>query len=362
MLKAIIVDDEQLCLTHLENLLLKSGGMEIKAKFTKSLAALDFLQNNQIDVAFLDIEMPDMDGIELANRAIDIQERLAVIFVTAYNQYAVEAFRLNALDYLMKPVTAERLRETLDRIVSVPSMSTQICLAKIRCFGKFQVTAGNTEINFRHKKAEELLAFLIDRKGDFVDRWEICDHLWEEYDGDRALINFHSTLHRLKKTLFQQGAEIPIEHDDGNYRLDINGLDCDYLRFQRFTAASGSIDQSSISEYEAVTENYNGDYLAGKEYAWAKRNRLMMRERFIMLVLQIAEVYQTAGDLQKSIAWLKQGLYHEHLHRELNYRLIRTLLLANDHLQAGRYYEIYQHDLKRKLNQEPDQEFTELLG
>jgi two-component SAPR family response regulator len=282
--------------------------------------------------------------------------------VTAYNQYAVEAFRLNALDYLMKPVTAERLRETLDRIVPGPAISTQICPAKISCFGKFQVTVGNTEINFRFKKAEELLAFLIDRKGDFVDRWEICDNLWEEYDGDRALINFHSTLHRLKKTLFEQGVEIPIEHDDGSYRMIINGVDCDYLQFQRFTAVAGSIDQSNILEYEEVAETYNGDYLAGKEYAWAKRNRLMMRERFIMLVLKIAEFYQTTGDLKKSIAWLKQGLSHEPLHREINYRLIRTLLLNNDRLSAGQYYEIYQSDLKRKLNQEPDQEFTELLG
>lgn len=362
MLKAIIVDDEQLCLTHLEKLLLKSGMVEIKAKFTKSLAALDFLKNNQIDMAFLDIEMKNMDGIELANRAIEIQERMAVVFVTAYNQYAVEAFRLNALDYLMKPVTAERLLETLDRIVPGREISTQLPPVWIRCFGKFQITTGAAEVNFRFKKAEELLAFLIDRKGDFVDRWEICDNLWEEYDGDRALINFHSTLHRLKKTLFEQGVEIPIEHDDGSYRMIINGVDCDYLQFQRFIAVASSIDQSNILEYEEVAETYSGDYLAGKEYAWAKRNRLLMKEQFIMLVLKIAEVYLTAAELPKSIAWLKRGLLHEPLHRELNYRLIRTLLLANDRLQAARYYEIYRHDLKREMNQEPDQEFTELLG
>lgn len=163
----------------------------------------------------------------------------------------------------MKPVTAERLRETLDRIIPGPAISAQLCPAKIRCFGKFQVTVGNTEINFRHKKAEELLAFFIDRKGDFVDRGEICDHLWEEYDGDRALINFHSTLHRLKKTLFQQGMGIPIELDDGSYRLDINGLDCDYLRFQGFTLEARTKDGSSTAVQGLNTAG--GDKEAGSK-------------------------------------------------------------------------------------------------
>jgi two-component SAPR family response regulator len=287
---------------------------------------------------------------------------MAVVFVTAYNRYAVEAFRLNALDYLMKPVTAERLRETLDRIIPGQVNGTQAFPVRIRCFGKFQITAETMEVKFRFKKAEELLTFLIDHQGDFVDRWEICDSLWEEYDGDRALINFHTTLHNLKKTLFQQGVKIPIEHDGGSYRLIMNELDCDYLRFRRFSDKAGGINQSNILEYEEVAGIYHGDYLAGKEYDWVKRNRLMLRERFIMLALQIAEYYQTIGDHQKTIAWLKQGLIQEPLHREINYRLIRTLLLANNRLLAGQYYQIYKNDLKRQLKQDPDQGFLELLG
>jgi two-component system, LytTR family, response regulator len=117
MIKAIIVDDEQPALDKLEKLLKDSGLISVEGTFTEPTEALSFLKKTQVDAVFLDIEMPDTDGIELAIRILDIQERISVVFVTAYNQYAVEAFRLNAIDYLMKPVTSERLEETLGRII-----------------------------------------------------------------------------------------------------------------------------------------------------------------------------------------------------------------------------------------------------
>lgn len=335
---------------------------EIRGKFTQPLAALNFLKRNTIDAVFLDIEMPDMDGIEMSNRIIDLQGNTAIVFVTAYNQYAVEAFRLNALDYLMKPVTAERLHETLERIVAEKEIRTQPSAVRIGCFGKFKVYAGEVEVKFRTEKAQELMAFLTDRMGEFVHRDEICDNLWEEYDGDRALIHFHTTLHYVKKALILQGIEVPIEHDKGNYRLNIDGLDCDYCRFSESTTTTGMVQPNNILEYEEIAVLYRGDYLAGEEYAWSERKRQMLKERFILLLLQISEYYREGGEPEKSIFWLKQGLLREPLHREVNYRLIEALLLMNDRVSARKYYEMYQNDLKRKLKHGPDHGFSKLIG
>ncbi len=362
MIRAIIVDDEQPSVAKLEKLLNESGMVEVRDRFTEPLVALDYLKNNPVDVAFLDIEMPDMDGIELSNRFLDLQGKLAVVFVTAYNQYAVEAFRLNALDYLMKPVTAERLRETLERIAAKKEIRFQLSMVRIGCFGKFKVDAGGAEVKFRTEKARELMAFLTDRQGDFVHRDEICDNLWEEYDGDRALIHFHTTLHYVKKALLLQGLQVPIEHDKGSYRLNIDGLDCDYCRFMKFITPAGKVQQNNILEYEETAGIYHGDYLASEEYAWAERKRQMLKERFILLLLQISEYYRKNGEPQKDIFWLKQGLLREPLHREVNYRLIEALLLMDDRVSARKYYEMYQNDLKRKLKHSPDHGFLKLIG
>ncbi len=358
----IIVDDEEPSIAKLEKLLLESGLVEIKGKYTQPLAALDFLQSNKIDAAFLDIEMPDLDGIELATRIIDLQEWLAVVFVTAYNQYAVEAFRLNALDYLMKPVTADRLDKTLHRIAEEKVIRIKPSVLQIKCFGKFKVISGTVEVKFRTEKALELLAFLIDRKGDFVHRSEICDCLWEEYDGDRALINFNTTLYYVKRALLQQGVAVPIEHDRNSYRFDISILDCDYYRFQEFLVKLRTVNPSNILEYEEVAGLFSGDYLAGMQFSWAERNRQMLKDQFIRLLIEIAKYYKSIGNHLKTMEWMKKGLIHEPLHRELNYILIEALVLMNDLISAKRYFDIYRNGLGRKLRLEPDEGFKRILG
>jgi two-component system LytT family response regulator len=361
LIKAIVVDDEQPSLHKLGKLLKDSGLAEVKGTFTEPLAALAFLKENKADAVFLDIEMPEIDGIELSNHIIDLQAEIAVVFVTAYNQYAVEAFRLNALDYLMKPVAADRLRETLCRIIKEKGIAVNSEVVHVCCFGGFSVDIGGKEVKFRTEKAEELLAFLIDRKGAFVSRIEIIDNLWENFDGDRALIHFNTTLHYVKKALLPYGVHISILHERGSYRLDGAGLSCDYMKFLEFAEKNKTAGQENILEFEEAAGLYTGEYLYGLEYDWATAGRLLLEEEFIRLVLEISWCYIEAGDRQKAVKWLKSGLQKQPLHRELNYRLIEFFLLTNERMLAVKYYEIYRSGLKKKLKTEPDDAFRKLL-
>jgi two-component SAPR family response regulator len=362
LIRAIVVDDEQPSLDKLEKLLKDSGLAEVEGKFTEPLAALTYLKENRVDAVFLDIEMPEINGIELSNHIADLQAEIAVVFVTAYSQYAVEAFRLNALDYLMKPVSADRLRETLCRIQKekgVPMNSGEI---HIRCFGGFRVDIGGKEVKFRTEKAEELLAFLIDRKGAFVSRTEIIDHLWENFDGDRALIHFNTTLHYVKKALLPYGIRISILHERGSYRLDAEGLSCDYLKFLELAEKNKTAGQENMPEFEAAAGLYTGEYLYGMENDWAPARRLLLEEEFIRLLLEMSGYCIGAGSYQKAVKWLKSGLQKQPLHRELNYRLIEVLQRTNEHMLAVKYYEVYRNGLKKKLKTEPDEAFRKLLG
>lgn len=361
MIRAIIVDDEQPSVDKLEKMLLDSGMVEIKGKFTEPLKALEFLKDNKIDASFLDIEMPDMDGIELSNRIMELQGKAAIVFVTAYSRYAVEAFRLNAIDYLLKPVSADRLRETLDRIIEEKNIGMNYAGLKVRCFGKFIVTIGSREVKFRTEKAEELLAFLIDRRGSFVGRSEIIDSLWEEYEGDRALIHFNTTLHYVKKALLLHGVQLPIEHDRGSYRIDTGSINCDYCQFHALAAGAVADSPRNVLKCEEAVALYTGSYLSGKEYSWAEISRQILKDQYIGLLLELAGFYKKAGRTVKAVEWMKTGLMHEPLHRELNYRLIEALLSNNDRLSARRYYDIYRSGLRKKMKQEPDDSFIRLI-
>jgi two-component system LytT family response regulator len=113
-LNVILIDDERRVRNHLKNTLLECGGVEIigEADDVASARAL-VAAHPEIDGIFLDIQLPGGTGFDVAR---EIQDMKRVVFVTAYDQYAIRAFEVNALDYLMKPVAAERLEQSLERL------------------------------------------------------------------------------------------------------------------------------------------------------------------------------------------------------------------------------------------------------
>jgi len=116
MLRAIIVDDEELSLKRLKKILSESGGIEICRTFLNPLEACEFLKTIPVDIVFLDISMPEINGIKLSRLMLELDDSIELVFVTGYDEYAVQAFDTGALDYLLKPVTPERLSKTLDKI------------------------------------------------------------------------------------------------------------------------------------------------------------------------------------------------------------------------------------------------------
>lgn len=116
MLRAIIVDDEELSVKRLKNLLAESGGIEICRTFLDPLEAYDYVRAHPIQLAFLDISMPEINGMRLSRLLLELDDSINIVFVTGHDNYAVQAFDISALDYLMKPVTGQRLSMTLDKI------------------------------------------------------------------------------------------------------------------------------------------------------------------------------------------------------------------------------------------------------
>jgi DNA-binding LytR/AlgR family response regulator len=109
----ILIDDEPFALEILEDDLLAFEDVEVLAKFTNPQLALDFLNETQVDLIFSDIQMPEMLGTDLLRQ---LQNPSLFIFTTAYQQYALEGFELNAIDYLLKPIRKERLSVALDKV------------------------------------------------------------------------------------------------------------------------------------------------------------------------------------------------------------------------------------------------------
>ncbi|MFP4331766.1 MAG: LytR/AlgR family response regulator transcription factor [Campylobacterales bacterium] len=112
-MRVLVVDDEALALSRIERML---GELEVEhSAYSNELEALEYAKKNYFDVALLDINMPNIDGKELARRFIEINQNCFVVFQTAYDEHAVEAFRIGAIDYLLKPFSKEQLQASLLR-------------------------------------------------------------------------------------------------------------------------------------------------------------------------------------------------------------------------------------------------------
>ncbi len=115
-LRAVVVDDEQLARDELVFLLGQTGGVEVVAQAGNGLEALRVIGEQAPDLVLLDVQMPGFTGFEVARRMLEHGIESELVFVTAYDQHAIEAFEVNAVDYLLKPVEVERLGTAIDRV------------------------------------------------------------------------------------------------------------------------------------------------------------------------------------------------------------------------------------------------------
>ena len=115
-IRTVVVDDEQLARDELCYLLGRVGGVEVIGQASDGVNALKVIEQSNPDLVMLDIQMPGITGFEVARRLIDAGFESHVVFVTAFDRHAIEAFEINAVDYLLKPIEAERLGTAVDRV------------------------------------------------------------------------------------------------------------------------------------------------------------------------------------------------------------------------------------------------------
>ena len=148
MIHTIVVDDEWYSLTEICDLAEKTGIMSVEGRFQNGADALREAECIHPQAAFIDIEMPEMDGLTLAEKLLENDPDMKIVFITGWNQYAVSAFELNALDYIMKPVNKIRFEKMAQRLqdeLSMQKASGAVALT-IRCFEKFEVLGNGVPI------------------------------------------------------------------------------------------------------------------------------------------------------------------------------------------------------------------------
>ena len=262
-MNVICVDDERLLAEQVAKLCRELPGVEEAYPFSQPARALEWLESHPADLALLDIDMPGMDGMELAAHIKEEYPKTAIIFLTGYSRYAVDAFRLRVSGYLLKPVDPGQLGEEVE--YAFAGQKKQHAHIEARTFGNFDLLVDGRPVPFRQAKCKELLAYLVDRRGSGVSRAEAFAILWEDRPYDRPMQKqFDVIIRSLRDSLREVGVEFIFEMKSGMLRIVPEKISCDLFRF-----CSG--DVSAINEYA-------GEYMNG--YAWATMTESFMTWKY----------------------------------------------------------------------------------
>lgn len=252
-MKIMAVDDEQYALKDLvETLQSVRPDAEIEG-FQTTGKALEYAQLKQIDVAYLDIEMSGMNGLELAKRLKEINPQTNIVFVTGYSEHALDAFTLFASGYILKPVSDEMILDSLEHLRNPISQEEKGL--RVQTFGNFQIFFNGEKLHFPRSKAKELFAYLIYKKGTSCTVKELMGILFEDKEYTSSLQSQMQTIiSTMMKVLTDVGAEDVVTRTFNHLAVDSSKVNCDYYRFLDW-------DTDAINAY-------TGEFMAN--YSWAE--------------------------------------------------------------------------------------------
>lgn len=254
-MRILAIDDEPSALHLLQaNILAVAPQAEVTG-FTDPTIALNWALENPCDIAFLDIELGCINGIEVGKRLKGKYPKINLIFVTGYLDYALSAYALHASGYLHKPASREAIRMELENLrYPMPRPQTRKRIS-VHCFGNFEVFYCGKPLQFKRSKTKELFAFLIDRNGARVTSGEVCARLWEDATGDKQQKDYlRHLVMDLAQTLDKVGESRVFDRTRAGYRIDPDLVECDYFDY--------------LHNVPYAVRAYQGEYML--QYSWAE--------------------------------------------------------------------------------------------
>jgi len=254
----LAVDDERIQLEELEEAIKEAIPDAQVVSFRKPKEALEYAKqlrttDNCIDLAFLDIEMGSLNGLELAKELKNIFDKTNVVFVTGYSHYAVDAFSVPACDYIMKPVSKDVVLKALERLRN-PIIKNDKRM-RVQCLGNFDVFVDDKPLRFPRSKAKEIFAYLVSKNGARCSNNEIIAVIWEDRNDSESLKSqFRQIVADLNNALKTEGLHNVLIKEHGYLAVAPDKFSCDMYDFPK-------TDGSSIS-------NHKGKFMM--QYSWAE--------------------------------------------------------------------------------------------
>jgi len=370
MVRIVLIDDEPAGLKMLERRLKDYPEAVIVGGYTDPVEGLRGIERAKPDVVFLDINMPELNGIDAVSQIRAIAPSPQVVFVTAHDKYAVKAFELEALDYLLKPVSRGRFARTFERVIPriESSRAGEGCPGnpgprlEIRTLGKFTISwTGSPALKWRSKKTCELAAFLVHNAGCIVSKDRLLETLWPEHNTDTASAQLYKNIHYIRKAFDEYGIRDELLSLRGKYLLEIgDDVKQDFPAFCK--AVQTLSEHSGIAELEEAEVLYSGELLAGENGFWVLTERDRLSGLYHGVVLKLAESYLLCSRVDNAENLLLKAYGGSPGEGALVAALLNLYNTKQDRAKAAKLFARYTGYLDRELGVAPPEDVCMLLS
>ncbi|WP_208588462.1 response regulator [Gracilibacillus suaedae] len=314
-MNVILFDDEAPALDFLEHQLNLVRSVNVIGKYSHTNIQAIKETIKLADVVFLDIKMPELNGLELAEKILEVKPSLPIIFVTAYDEYAIQAFELNALDYLLKPVQLDRLKKTVKRIeLFIKYKSKEIQETSehltINVLGEFTFQLNNFHpeiISWRTTNAQQLFLYLLHHHDQIVSKSELIELLFPYTEVAKAYSLLYVTIYQVRQAISNYNKYITITNIQDGYVLNLDkNTSIDKEVWESELSNAPKVDIKTLNQHEKMMSLYKGPYIQKQDYLWLEGERFRLEKLWINHALKIANYYYKHHFFEKAANWYIQ--------------------------------------------------------
>ncbi|WP_058300606.1 response regulator [Gorillibacterium timonense] len=348
-MKVIVIDDERSMHMIMERMLKKINSITLVGCFYDTWSAYTYLSDHDVDIIFVDISMPKESGLEFAKRLRDEGRETKIIFVTSHKEYALPAFDVYALDYMLKPVNQERLQQTIERAVADMELQKN----KVRqaaqehkliynCLGTMELrTPQNELIKWRTSKSAELFAYLIMQKGKRVSRARIIEDMFDHMPLKNAETYLNTTVYQLRKLLSNHGFSQVIYSGNQHYSLDYSQIHVDAFRFEDQCNRMDFSNERQVNQAVEHEKSYRGHLFGEYVYRWAQNEVERLFLVSITFSHKLCEALLNRAEMDKAISILKKLVDSYELEDRTMMLYLEALALKQDEVGLKRQYKTF---------------------
>lgn len=376
-MRVILVDDEAIALKGLKTMLERSADdISIVGMTTDADQVVDLIMNERPNAVFLDIHMPEVNGMNLGMQIREADPNMEIIFVTGDGEYALRAFELYALDYVMKPIREERLRKTIQRLrenlaknkvakINENEEAAIPLLPQICCFDQIVIRYPDRElqsIKWRTNKVRELFAYLLHHRNRSISRDHLLELLWPEVDEMKAAQQLYTAIYHIRQVIKRYASGIvSLNHTDLElgYKMTIREATVDTEEWERTVSGLGIVGFHNINDYERALQQYSGDYYGEYEYVWAEHERERFRQMLVQIAYNMSRFYEQQNMLQEAV---RVQLRVQHLlpYEENSYFVAMKLFdQMGDYRGVEMQYQLLIKRIDQELETTPDKSIVD---